>query len=161
MPSVFSITDSTAVGTLLYSNLRSANEGTYFVNVTFSGSEAAKWEAIYSSGTVVTLLSTSVPQPAPGILSAQFSNDGTYITIIFEADTNQGGLTRSFACSDLFAIYEVASGTAVSTSDLSCAWQRFDQCDHEHWWQCVRVTGHTPNPALCLAMISAHTATRA
>ena len=91
--------------------------------MTFSGSEAAKWEAIYSSGTVVTFLSTSVPQPAPGLLSAQFSNDGTYITITFASDTNEGGLSRSFACSNLFAIYEVASGTAVSTSDLSCAWQ--------------------------------------
>ena len=99
VPSVFSFSDSAAIGTPKYSNLRSANEGTYFVNVTFSGSEAAQWEAIYSSGTMVTLLTTSTPQPAPGILSAQFSNDGTYIIMTFEADTNEGGLTRAFTCS--------------------------------------------------------------
>ena len=60
---------------------------------------------------------------APALQSAQFSDDGTYITVTFTRGSNYGGLTRVFTCAQLFAFYDVSSAdSVVVVNSLQCVW---------------------------------------
>ena len=57
VPGSFALDASFSTDTVLYSSLRAGVMGTYFVNVTFVGDEAASWDVQYSTGTTLTMLS--------------------------------------------------------------------------------------------------------
>ena len=48
------------------------------------------------------VVSELTPLPAPLFHKAMFSSDGSYATLIFDRDSNRGGVTSSFICSALF-----------------------------------------------------------
>lgn len=123
VPGSFNLDASFSTDTVLYSSLRAGVMGSYFVNVTFSGAEAANWDVTYNTGTMLTMLSTNFAQPAPRILSAIFADDGASITVTFSGSTNYGGLRRSFDCSDLFVFKEVSSGSEVTVPVERCTWE--------------------------------------
>lgn len=52
--------------------------------------------------------------PTPALQTVVFSPDGTYIEVIFNSTTNQGGYLNSFSCPNLLSFY----GSYVA----SCAW---------------------------------------
>lgn len=123
IPESFALDSSVSLDVPMYSSLKAGTTGTYFVNVTFSGAEADNWNAVYQTGTELTLLSTNFPQPAPFMLSAVFADDGTSIFVTFSGSTNYGSLQRSFTCSDLFEFVEISSGNVIAVPVSRCTWE--------------------------------------
>ena len=123
VPSTVRISGTASSASSLYSSLKAASEGVYTLEVTLAGADAASWSVVYPAGQNFTLLSTEVPQSAPTLESAKFSDDGTSITVTLSRESNYGGLSRVFACSELFAFYEPFGGNLIDTKDaLKCVW---------------------------------------
>eukprot|EP01038_Epipyxis_sp_PR26KG_P005442 gene5442-7535_t len=51
---------------------------------------------------VLNILSSEEIPPTPSLLEARFSSDGSYLSILFDYETNMGNTLSSFDCSDLF-----------------------------------------------------------
>jgi hypothetical protein len=94
--------------------------GSYSISLTASGSSTAQ----YTNGvsTLVQILSTFSPIPAPMITSCRFSDSGQAVVITFDSLTDQAGIiAASWSCSLLFT-FTGASGTTcswVSTNAVS------------------------------------------
>eukprot|EP01038_Epipyxis_sp_PR26KG_P012970 gene12970-17391_t len=67
-----------------------------------------------SNYTISVELSANAEPSLPTLLESRFSNDGTFIAILFDSDTNKGGTASSFICSSLFDF------SCASTS--TCRW---------------------------------------
>jgi hypothetical protein len=89
--------------------------GTLTVNITLAGSSASGYVVSYSNGYSISIIPTSQQPPAPQLLSATFSSDGSYVTVVFDADTNRGGQGKAaFVCSNLLNF--------TSAKLSSCQW---------------------------------------
>ena len=88
-------------------------KGSYRIDLMIQGS--ARSQYFGGTSTVVTVLSSSQPLPAPRLLDAVFASSGGYVVISFDTATDQAGiLDNSWSCDRLF--------TFVSASLASCTW---------------------------------------
>jgi len=102
----------------LTSTLLSLPAGTYTYNVTLSGEASANYDIEFASGAdTLTVLPASLPLPAPVLISAQFADDGSYIAVRFDSNTNKGGVSSTtFACSALLDFACAASSRCTWAS---------------------------------------------
>ncbi len=87
----------------------------YDLNITLSGAAAEEYEVSFSKkGSQLNVISKKAEPPAPKLLSAAFSDDGSYVTVAFDSSTNKGKYTNSFTCTTLF--------TFNGASSAKCTW---------------------------------------
>jgi hypothetical protein len=85
--------------------LQGLSTGTYTVVASLGGAAAGEFSTVCTAGCSFTVIAVSAPTPAPSLSSAQFSSDGSKMTITFSAATNRAQMTGTaqFTCSRLFA----------------------------------------------------------
>jgi hypothetical protein len=112
-PSSFDFTSKSQLTGQFFLSASSEISGSYTLSLTASGSSKAQYAIGVS--TVVQILSTSSPVPAPLIISSRFSDSGQAVVITFDSLTDQAGIiTASWPCSLLF--------TFSSASMTTCSW---------------------------------------
>jgi hypothetical protein len=99
----------------LTSTLAALSPDSYTYTVTASGPSAGQYAVSYgSTGNSLVVLPAQSPLPAPVLTSATFADDGSYIAISFDSNTDKGKGATQFTCSSLFQF------SCASTS--SCLW---------------------------------------
>ncbi|KAJ1390163.1 hypothetical protein B484DRAFT_439796, partial [Ochromonadaceae sp. CCMP2298] len=74
--------------------------GLYTFITQLSGVGAGDFSVTYSEDvTSFTIYASDVEPPSPTILSAVFSNSGSFVTVKFDSATNRAGLASTFVCS--------------------------------------------------------------
>ncbi len=87
----------------------------YDLKIKLSGSAADEYSVVYSNkGNNLNVISTTAEPPAPKLVSSTFSDDGSYVTVVFDSSTNKGGYSNSFTCTTLF--------TFNGDSSAKCTW---------------------------------------
>ena len=98
------------------SSVSTASLGVHSISAILSGLSANEYDIIYTSAKNFTVLSIDAPPPIPKILHVRFSDDGTYIEVLFDSDTNKGETTSAtFDCSNMFLFPGIESS--------SCSWE--------------------------------------
>lgn len=113
MPQRVSFGPSINLRGALSSYLKSS-PGSYTLNVTLSGPAASSYVVSYPRGRQFSIINSIQEPVAPRLLSAEFSNDGTSIIVLFTSSTNRAGYTNSFQCSAVFAF--------SLSSNIMCIW---------------------------------------
>jgi hypothetical protein len=113
IPDVATFTKSSLLNGQFILSSSSTVSGSYNVSLTVTGTSAAQ----YTSGvsTLVQILSSSSPVPAPFMRSSRFSDSGQAVVVTFDSLTDQAGITTvSWPCSSLFIF--------TSASLTTCSW---------------------------------------
>ena len=102
-----------------YLHARKLVNGSYVIDLLIQGSAIAQYiggaSTTIKASTVVAVLSSSQPLPAPRLLGAVFANSGGYIVVSFDTATDQAGIVdNSWSCARLF--------TFTSANLASCVW---------------------------------------
>jgi len=116
LPSIFTVT-SLSPAKIFYSSWPAMSKGLYEFQLVPSGDAVDEYSVIYSSTQQLRVLSSGQIPPVPQLTQAVFSYDGSYLTISFDTNTNQGNTMSSFQCSELFEF------TCSSVS--RCQWMDF------------------------------------
>jgi hypothetical protein len=106
--------------------LGGAQDGHHSLNVSWSGQAAAEFEVIYASpesAMLIRSVSSAAAVHTPSIVSAIFSDDGTYVSINFDVATNMAPTVAQvanyrFYCYKLFILPRSISGR----SSILCTW---------------------------------------
>jgi hypothetical protein len=110
----FGVIESAKIsGEFILSGINSSIEGSYVISLKVSGRSMSQY---YSNDvtTVVQILSSASPIPAPILVSSIFSESGHSVLINFNSATNRGGILNvSWPCSLLFK-FRAASSTTCS-----------------------------------------------
>jgi hypothetical protein len=88
--------------------------GIYTYTVTLTGATAAEYSVEYASTNTLTVVAVGRPLPAPVLTTAQFSDDGSYVAVAFDSNTDRGKLSTRFPCNALF--------TFACATTSSCLW---------------------------------------
>ena len=93
-----------------------ATDGQYVVDVAVFGPSNDEYRVAYSNGNTFEIINAMQEPPAPLLMSAQLSGDGSFLTLTFNSGTNQAGGkgSSSFNCSSVLAF----TGSAAS----DCQW---------------------------------------
>ena len=87
--------------------------GSILVQLVISGPGSNEFTS--GTSTIVTIISSNDPLPAPILLSTVFGNNGASFAINFDTTTDQAGITASYwYCSQLF--------TFVGSNYTTCSW---------------------------------------
>ena len=133
IPNSYQIYGGTSMYSLqLASSLSKLSIGSYVYSIQLNGSSANEYEVVYLSGNnpVFAVITADSVQPAPSLIKAVFSDEGSSITISFDSATNKGGTTTFFNCATLF--------------DFACAGQ--SQCQ---WLDSQRVKIYVYGSSSC------------
>jgi hypothetical protein len=87
---------------LCFSSLCFSTIASYSYVIELSGSSAGEYEILYNGEPRFDVISINETIPAPTIVKALFSYDGTYFSIYFSSPTNKGNTLNSFQCNELF-----------------------------------------------------------
>ena len=104
-------------------DIQELDEGLYSLNITLGGSASHLYRVSYSyisGGNELTLLSEGEQPPVPLLSSATFSDDGTYISVLFDSNTDRTRRRSSFGCSRLFSFSSADKFSCVFVSDIEC-----------------------------------------
>jgi hypothetical protein len=88
--------------------------GTYTLDFALLGPHASDYEISYSDSAQKFLVNNTYQPSAPGLKSVLFSDDGSYLVVKLDSNTNQGGFRTHFACTLMFD-FQYAE-------DSSCVW---------------------------------------
>jgi hypothetical protein len=114
-PANVTISFTSSLGTSLAAFVGSLDSRSITVTASLFGPSASEFEVNYYRGSSIAVLADGLPPAVPSVASAQFSNDGTLVTLTFDSSTNRGGSTAaSFTCTSLLQF----SGS----SKASCQW---------------------------------------
>jgi hypothetical protein len=113
--------------------LQSLTAGTYSVVAAIGGASKSQFRATCTGGCSFTVIAVDKPTPAPSLSSAQFSSDGSTMTITFTAPTNRAQMTGAaqFTCSQLFSFsgsnrtqcqWSSDSTTVTASTSGSASW---------------------------------------
>jgi hypothetical protein len=92
-----------------------AGIGVVSLIATLSGDSASEYSAVFVNGNSFNVIPLSEPPQVPTFTSVRFSDDGTSLRAIFNADTNMASISVSlFPCSQLFSFSGV--------TDATCSW---------------------------------------
>ena len=91
---------------LLTSQLFAKQSGVYLVSISIISNNTVDYQIQYNNVNNKNFIlnvykATQIPL-YPTLISAQYSNDGSYIQITFDINTNRGNIYSSFFCDDLF-----------------------------------------------------------
>ena len=101
---VFTFNSATASARLAFTG--AALPGLYNLSAVVTGNASAEYRVVFTGGASFLVSSNySQPQP-PRMLEARFNNDGTFIGILFDSPTDQGGVIGAdpFACGRFFRV---------------------------------------------------------
>jgi hypothetical protein len=118
IPNNFNVDDSKASTSLqLSSSLSNPAVGSYVYKVQIGGPSADEYEVVFSSvrNPVFSVITADSVQPAPSVVAAVFSDDGSFFTILFDSATNRGATTTLFTCAKLFDF--------ACSGQSQCQWQ--------------------------------------
>jgi len=101
IPSLFTVT-ALSPAFVYYSSWPAVSKGLYEFRLVLSGDAVDEYSVIYSSNQQLRVLSSGETPPVPQLRQAIFSDDGSYLTISFNTNTNQGDTMSSFQCKELF-----------------------------------------------------------
>eukprot|EP01040_Poterioochromonas_malhamensis_P027191 gene27191-biopygen3799 len=128
-PSVIDLSSSASSD--LSASLSALSAGTYYIRANLTGSDAGRYEVQYIANTTSSSSWTGLEfrvvgsqLPAPSLVSAIFSNDGTALTVSFSSDTNQpspvtSASTTSFSCDNVLDFPCATSSTCRWTDRRS------------------------------------------
>jgi hypothetical protein len=93
--------------------------GVYNVTVLLFGSAASNYSVAFSNGNNFKVFSSTATPATPSLAYARFSNDGSYVSVVFNSATNKGGITTlgKFLCSLLFAFDGIGSSQCQWSAD--------------------------------------------
>jgi hypothetical protein len=104
-----------ASNTFSISGFSSNRIGVVGLVATLSGDSASEYSVVFVNGNSYTVIALSEPPQVPILSSVRFSADGTFLSAVFNADTNKASISASsFPCSQLFSFSGVAGAT--------CSW---------------------------------------
>jgi hypothetical protein len=114
-PTTLSMTASSATTTSV-AFVGVVHSGIYNISVVIGGSAGSDYEVQYTNGFALQVLNRLATPPTPSLSLAQFSSDGSTISLAFDSSTNKGQVTspNSFQCSLLF--------TFTGASAAVCRW---------------------------------------
>ena len=99
----------------LSASLTALPAGNYVYNMTITGQSSKQFSVSFiNNANTIKVLSTEQPLPAPVLTSAVFADDGSYIAITFNSNTDKANGATQFMCNALFSF------SCASTS--SCVW---------------------------------------
>lgn len=79
---------------------------------------AHEYNVTFPLGQQILVVAPEQPMPAPVLVSAQISNDGTQLIVTFSADTNQAGFSDRFVCTGAFQFLGAESASCRWTSPM-------------------------------------------
>ena len=88
--------------------------GEFDLAVILNGASAAEYTVVYATSTVIVVTAINVPPPVPVLLSGAFSNDGSFVRLMFDSPTDKAGYSNSFPCSALLSF--------AGNQKASCRW---------------------------------------
>jgi hypothetical protein len=94
--------------------LTALRAGNYTLVVGLTGSSALEYSVVYIGAKRLTVLAADATPAVPQLLQAAFSNDGSYLTLSFDAATDRGGLYGTFHCRTLLRF--------VGGNNANCQW---------------------------------------
>jgi hypothetical protein len=99
------------------SALKPLYAGTYKYVVTVGGSTASQFSVVYPNAKQsIAVIAKSAPLPAPELLAAAFTDDGSVIVIDFDSSTDRGAMPQQFTCSALFVFDCAATARCIWTT---------------------------------------------
>jgi hypothetical protein len=110
--------DSTSISTIYTASLPAMlHPGVYHYSLSLSGDAMNEYRITYLNSQEINIISSvSGSPPAPNVTQAIFSNDGSFIIISYDSDTNRGELPTHFSCDILFKFDDISSSTSI------CRW---------------------------------------
>jgi len=90
-------------------SLPGLSSGKYKYTLQLSGHSAAEYNVTYGNTQYIQVREVNDIPPTPKLQRAWFADDGSYINIQFDANTNKGNLPNIFSCSALFSVVGVSS----------------------------------------------------
>ena len=144
VPSAITVPISSSTSSLTYkSSLSKLTAGNYLLSVILPSDASTDYQVVYNlggslitstKGVSLTVLSQESPLPAPSLSQAIFSNDGSYVSITFDGNTNRAELgSTSFVCSRLLT--------------FSCA--ETSRCQ---WYDASTIYAYVPNKDACASV---------
>ncbi len=127
VPNTFVVSKSGSAKSMVFrASLSKMTLGSYGVRLRLSGHDVSKYAVVYSGlsatidtssnqGLLLQVQGVDTPLPAPSLSKAIFANDGSSITVTFDAETNRGGTLSSFVCSNILDF--------ACASSSKCQWQ--------------------------------------
>jgi hypothetical protein len=112
--STSTITSSKTQTLTFAASLTALAAGSYSFEVLLEGASAYQYAVNYPAGSTLRVLSTQSPLPAPQLTAATFANDGSYVSIMFDSNTDRAKLPVQFVCAALLSFPCAAAA--------SCAW---------------------------------------
>jgi hypothetical protein len=97
--------------------LTALTAGNYTLLVSVTGPSAEEYQVVYVGTAGISVLSTGALPVAPHTQHAAFSNDGSHVTLSFDAATNRGGQYGTFPCSVLLRFAGASSAYCYWYSD--------------------------------------------
>lgn len=103
----------------LYLSTSSVPSGKYFMRTSLSGVAAGMYSVDYGNGNRnITVISQDTEMPlVPELQEVAYSEDGTYIGVIFTGATDRAGRTGDFTCDKLFEFTSASSSSCAFTSN--------------------------------------------
>eukprot|EP01038_Epipyxis_sp_PR26KG_P011403 gene11403-15285_t len=92
---------------------------TYYFTFEILGESSNEYQIEWQCGNVTVVLDKQNNHLQVNQLSAYFSEDGSYVKVVFNAATNRGGYTSQFPCSALFEFIGNALAMCIWNSDSS------------------------------------------
>jgi hypothetical protein len=83
---------------IVYASIRSLPEGVHSYHLRLSGPSAQEYSISYTAGSQFRVIGLDQAPPPPSIRSVIFSNDGSYLIVMFDAPTNRGNMSVTFSC---------------------------------------------------------------
>eukprot|EP01042_Synura_sphagnicola_P005054 gene5054-6438_t len=124
-PSVIDLSSSASSD--VSASLSALSAGTYYVRTDLTGTDAGRYEVRYIANTTSSSSWTGLgfrvvgsQLPAPSLVSAIFSNDGTALTVSFSSDTNQPSPVVSSTSTTSFSCDNVLDFPCATSS--TCRW---------------------------------------
>lgn len=96
-----------------------AMAGNFTLSVELVGASAGEYSLVFGSKRILQILSADAEPPTPALTTGRFSADGSYIELLFNAATNNGGYASGFLCSALLSFVSEATATCQFSSSTS------------------------------------------
>jgi hypothetical protein len=117
LPAVLRYDNRSATGASKDVKLTASRAGNYTLVVGLAGPSAVEYTVVYVGARRLTVLAADASPAVPQLLQGAFSNDGSYLTVSFDAATDRGGLYGAFPCRTLLRFIGRSNGNCQWFSD--------------------------------------------
>jgi hypothetical protein len=109
MPSLLSFSNRDAAGKTVKTTVVAGTPGVYSLLVRINGSSASEFALEVMDSVSLRVLAIGAEPPTPQLRSAQFSDTGSMVYVLFDSPTNKGGFDVTAPCSSLLVFPSVQS----------------------------------------------------